>query len=115
MGARRMEGAVVSETCSSCNGKGWYYRDDPSDGTHYDCYCIGPSDSAKAKWLSRSMKCLASNLTIGAALCKADDLGRDFQHAMTVADEQDFRSERERQRAAVKRDYFHPGCGRGAP
>jgi hypothetical protein len=62
-----------------------------------------------------SMWCLARNLAIGAALCKAFDLGRDLQHVLTNADFLETHREVIAARAEAHRDYFHPGCGRSAP
>lgn len=87
--------------CGSCN---WTRRD---QGRPYCAWC--------AKEVASALLTLAANLAIGAALCRAFDLGRDLQHALTLADQLEHRSQRERTRREEMRDYFHPGCGKGAP
>ena len=58
---------------------------------------------------------LARNIEVAASLCRAFELGRDLQHALTVSDEEDTAVKRKQMRAAAMREFFHPGCGRSAP
>lgn len=58
---------------------------------------------------------LANNLAIGAALCRAFELGQDLQHVPTNADWLGTKHEQQRERAEAMREYFHPGCQRSSP
>lgn len=94
----------IEMDCSACRG----------EGRRGDAYCMACSGTG-CEFFSRSeLYMLAHNLATAAALCRAFELGRDLQHALSCADDAEFRAVREKQRAEVYRDYFHPGCQRSA-
>lgn len=91
--------------CASCHG----------DGRRGDAYCPGCGGTGCDFVSRQAMYTLAHNLGIAGALCRAFEIGRDLQHALTNADMLSSGREREYERRHIMRDYFHPGCGRGAP